>query len=81
MKVLIFPPLKEGDGEVLMLRLTRRQSLKLQAQAKSLKVYGKEGGMPSVPALLRAIGEGEVLMVRRDAPVREPVVHRGCPVD
>ena len=84
MKVLIFPPLKAGAGEVLSLRVSRGQMLKLQSQATELKIYGRAGGLlASVPALIRAIGEGQVMLVRRDAPVPESGggVHRGCPVD
>ena len=79
----IFPALEAGRGEVLNLRVTRGQGDALRRAAGRLQVFGRSGGVPSVASLIRAIGEGAVLLERRgtEGEQREPQVHRGCPVD
>lgn len=84
MKSLIFPPLEAGRGEHLNLRVSYAQGNRLKLEAMRCRVFGREDGVPSVAALIRAIGEGEILLSRKDAPAGAPgkaEVHRGCPQD
>ena len=89
MKALLFPALAPGEGEILNFKLTARQHAGLKKAAVRLRVCARDEE-PSVAALIRALGAGELVVERRgevgsrqSAVVsgESPAVHRGCPAD
>ena len=90
MKPLIFPPGPPGTGETLPGRLTVAAVRRWERLAFEMDARTRPEGRPTVAALLRAIGAGEVVLMRKGILTQRaeeqraeepPPVHRGCPMD